>query len=229
MKNMLLGSLLLVLSTHSFAGLIEYEFSGSINRMFEHSGLTAENTTVSSSSLFGFDIAVGDVFSGSFTYDSDAAESSFRADHPERNSAVYQHAVHDFRFSVGGYVYQDMTPAGILDSLVVSNDGTTGHPDAFSVLSSNSLPSYYSGASMGFFDADGDVFDDFSLPTELNLNDFIGYGYFHSSLLNRDTEDQLHFYGHATSVKRVHEPSTMVLFLFGVIGLFRFNRFTKRS
>ncbi len=228
--NKTLGFLfLLALSANSFAGLIEYKFSGFINQMFEHSGATDENTNVTSSSLFGFDIAIGDIFTGSFIYDSDALESSYRADHPDRNSAVYQNSVFDFRFSVGGYEYQDMSPAGILDSLVVSNDSSIGHPDAFSVQSSNSLSSYYSGASMGFFDADGDAFDDFTLPTELDLNDFLGYGYFHSSLLNRDTEDQLHFYGHATSITKVSEPSSIILLLLGCIGLFRINALTKRS
>ena len=170
MKNKTLGFLfLLALSANSFAGLIEYKFSGSINQMFEHSGATDENTNVTSSSLFGFDIAIGDIFTGSFIYDSDAVQSS------------------------------------------------------------NSLSSYYSGASMGFFDADGDAFDDFTLPTELDLNDFLGYGYFHSSLLNRDTEDQLHFYGHATSITKVSEPSSIILLLLGCIGLFRMNALTKRS
>tara|TARA_Y100001001_G_scaffold151319_1_gene162807 strand:- start:5845 stop:6555 length:711 start_codon:yes stop_codon:yes gene_type:complete len=214
----------MLISSQAWAGLIEYGFSGSITRMFEHDGASETNTDVNSSNMFGLGIGVGDSFSGSFRYDADATESDYRIDNPDSNSAVFQNAVLDFRFEVGDYVYVDQSPGGILDSLVLKNNSDLPHQDSFSVLSSNALDEYYSNSSMGFFNSDGDAFNDFALPTSLNLNDFIGYGFFHSALLDRDSGDQLHFYGHASKlVAKVSEPGTIILLsigLFGIVGRF---------
>lgn len=225
---MIAGLLALFTSMNSIAVPITYEFSGSITRMFEHDAETDTNTVVTNTSFFGFNVAVGDRFYGSFTYDSDAIESSYREDNQERNSAVYPYGTLDFRFTLGDYTYIDQTPASTLDSLVVRNDSDSAHPDTFSVLSSNPLADYYTSASMGFFDRDGDAFDGYEIPEDIDLADYLGYGYFHTSLLERATGDQLHFYGHADEVAlSVSEPGTMALLLLG-IGLI-FMRATRAN
>lgn len=221
MKNRVLVFFALLLSSLSSHGaLIEYGFSGAITGLVEYDGVSDVNTNVVSSSLFGFDIKAGGSFSGSFRYDASAVESDYRANNPDRNSAVFQNAVLDFRFEVGDYTYVDQSPAGILDSLVLVNDSDTGYKDTFSVLSGNALDEYFSRAGIGFFNSTGEIFNDFSLPTSLNLDDFIGYGYFSSALLDRDSGDQLRFNGQVdTLVAKVDEPGSMILLSIGLLGL----------
>lgn len=215
----------------ALAGLIPLDFSGSLNRVTYSDCLTylsngscdswSHSYPTSSSFFEGNEFAVGNSFSGSFVYDSDATYSLSN----DGFQAVHLGAISEYYLEINGYNLPSSTlPLAGNGSLSIVND-RNGY-DSFFVSQWFSGTDWFSSTYISLGDNTGQIYDSFEIPEKIDLNDF-SYASFHISFLRRSDGDQLHLYGNVVDlqVAAVSEPSSLFLFWAGCLGLFlRKNR-----
>ncbi len=207
--------LLLGLCSSAHAALVTYSFSGAGSSMFEHDGASGINTTVSNSSMFGFQLNDDDSFFGSFTYDTSAIESGYRDTNPDDHAAVFLSGLVEFEVSLAGYTYSSASPGSLV---VWDNHGGT---DAFSALSDEFVtPNTFVSSGFYLFDYTNQSQDGFSPPSNLATFNSFATKYFTIAFLDTDTGNQLHFDGYATSLSPVPLPASIWLFGSACLGLF---------
>jgi hypothetical protein len=210
----------------ALAGLIPLDFSGSLNRVSYSDCLTyhsngscdswSHSYPTSSSFFEGNEFAVGNSFSGSFVYDSDATYSLSI----DGFQAVHLGAISEYALQINGYNLPSYTlPLARNGSLSIVND-RNGY-DSFFVSQWFSGTDWFSSTYISLGDNTGQIYDSFDIPEEIDLNDF-SYASFHISFLRRSDGDQLHLYGNVEDLQlaTVSEPSSLFLFGAGCLGLF---------
>jgi len=217
----------MLFSINANATMISYAYEGSIESMF-YSHCNAYNNNgscnswdidnLTSSSFYqeiGF--SVGTSFTGQFTYDTDAALSGMSSDGAQ---AVYLNAITDYSFSMGAYHAPSTDlPKSTFGSASVVND-RNGKVDSFFTKQTFSSDDWFSSITADFQDHTAQVYDEFSLPENLNLNDFSS-PYFHMAFLRKSDGDQLHLKGKISALSPVSlpEPNTLWLLLGAILVL----------
>jgi hypothetical protein len=91
------------------ASIVTYGFDGELYSLFEYDPSVGPTPThLSSSSIFGHTIAIGDTVHGYFSYDTEAVETNFRELNPSLNTAIYNsNAVTSLYYEIGAtYTFQ---------------------------------------------------------------------------------------------------------------------------
>jgi len=190
--------------------------------MFEHDGATGVNTTVTDSSMFGFNLSDDEVFSGQFTYDTSATESSFRANYPENNAAIYSSGLVAYDVDIGSFSYSSSSSGN-----VQIWDDRSGK-DSFSISKHEFLDSdTFISSGFYMFDYTNSSQTGFLIPANLAQIYENGIESFTFAWLDRNNGDQLHFRGNITSLNAVPTPDSMWLIAAGLIGLISFSRKNK--
>lgn len=226
MLRILVSIMSIVGAQSALAGLIPLDFSGSLNRVTHSDCLTyrsngscdswSHNYPTSSSFFEGNEFAVGDSFSGRFVYDSDATYALSS----DGFQALYLGAISEYNLEFNGDNLPSSTlPAAGNGSLSIVND-RNGY-DSFFVSQWFSGTDWFSSTYISLGDNTGQIYDNFDIPEQIDLNDF-SYASFHISFLRRSDGDQLHLYGNVADlqVAAVSEPSSLFLFGAGFLGLF---------
>lgn len=220
--SVLLASLLAVGTAQ--ATVITYNFTATVQSMFEHDGATGVNTTVNSSVMPGVLFANGDTMHGRFTYDTDTALSPYYqapvpsqgtyqlyADSQRQNSA-------DVTFDRTGFTL----PSSPISSIQVADDASTFSGwDIFYAGAGAIFPSgSYQGLTIDLFDSSGKVFANSALPDLLPLAGF-SYANVDFAWLRISDGGQMHASGAITSLSlaeptSVPEPDAFLMLLTGL-------------
>lgn len=225
MLKILISIISIGVAQNALAGLIPVDFSGSLNRVTYSDCLTYKSNgscdswshsyPTNSSFFEGNEFAIGNSFSGSFIYNSDASYSLSS----DGFQAVHLGAVSDYNLQVNGYNLPSSTlPLAGNGSLSIVND-RNGY-DSFFVSQWFSGTDWFSSTYISLGDNTGQIYDSFDIPEEIDLNDF-SYASFHISFLRRSDGDQLHLYGNVEDLQlvQVSEPSSLFLLGIGCVGL----------
>lgn len=225
-------------SLNSNAAVIGYSYEGIVNSMFysDCNGYSSSGNcnswdinNLSSSSFYqGNEFSVGNTFSGGFLYDSDTPLTSMSSD---GSQAVYLNAITKYNFSISTYdAPSNNLPLASFGDVSVVNDrnDALGPLDSFFTTQGFSSNDWFSSITVDFQDNTAQVYDNFLLPTSLDISDF-SYPYFHMAFLRKSDGDQLHLSGRVTALNPVSvpEPSTFLLSLAGIL-LLAFKRYTGR-
>lgn len=231
MLKILVSIMTIGVAQSALAGLIPLDFSGSLNRVSYSDCLTyssngscdswSHSYPTSSSFFEGNEFSVGNYFSGSFVYDSDATYSLSS----DGFQAVHLDAIGEYTLEINGYNLPSSTlPFAGNGSLSIVND-RNGY-DSFFVSQWFSGTDWFSSTYISLGDSSGQIYNSFDIPEQINLNDF-SYASFHISFLRRSDGDQLHLYGNVENLQlaTVSDPSSLFLFGAGYLILFlRKNR-----
>jgi hypothetical protein len=224
-KIVILSGLLFSISAN--AGLVTYDYSGTISSLYE-----AECIQASSGGCNGYDIkhsdssnmypdymfSVGDTFSGSFTYDTQATLSGISSDGYQ---AIYLDGVISQIFTLGSYSAPSAELADGVDGSLSIVDGRYG-TDVFQTGSYYSSSDWFSGATISLQDNTDSIYNDMSIPNALDFNGF-HYKGFSLFFLQRSNNDQLQLRGNITSLVKapidVPEPSSIWLFGLALLSI----------
>jgi hypothetical protein len=209
------------------AGLVTYDYSGTISSLYE-----AKCKQTSNGGCDGYDIehsdssnmyldyifSVGDTFSGSFTYETQATLSGISSDGYQ---AIYSDGVISQSFTLGSYYAPSAELAGGEDGNLSIVNGRYG-TDVFQTGSYYSNSEWFSGATVSLQDNTDSIFNDMSIPNELDFNGF-HYKGFSLFFLDRSTNDQLQLRGNITSLVKapinVPEPNSIWLFCLALLSV----------
>ena len=177
------------------------------------------NTQLASSDfLAGQTVEVGQRIYGHYTYNSDSPLSGISEDGAQ---AVHLNAVPDAGVSVGQISlpvdWLNQTNTGSFS--VVNNRGTN---DSFFLQSFFSQGDWFAISTLDLQDSTGNAFNDFTVPTSLNVNDF-NSSLYSLAFVRRSDGDQLQISGQLRSVQfisAVPEPSSYLLASLGFAMLF---------
>lgn len=198
-------SALLFAAVPSHAAVIEYRFSATINHIFEYDGITEKITHVNVSSMPGTVFSMGDSFTGSFTYSTDLALSSYQPTPPVAGTYL-MYAGYEDRSSIqfaSGYRYE---AKGSL--IQVANNASTF--SGWDIFSLNTYAGYSpvdsQSLTLNLFDRNATVFGSAAVPASLPLAAF-HYANISYAWLRRADGSQMHASGSLTSLELVSPAS----------------------
>lgn len=204
---------------------VSFAFSAKVDSMFEHNGETKVNTTVSTSSFAGAIINQNDPIEGVLTFDADAPLSPYFQPDPGANGTykIYQSNLPTptFEYSIGSSIKLKTTGSAHIQ--VADNASTFSGHDIFYIESSGGYnPTLFFLATLSLFDNNGLSFDNGSVPSRLNVDNFY-YKSFHAGWVRQSDGSQLNVSAQLTSLDfiatSVPEPTTGSLALLSLFVL----------
>lgn len=212
----------LLLNGAASATEVTYNFTATIQSMFEYDGQTKLNTTVTSSTMPGVLISDGSTIHGQFSYDTAAPLGSYQpAPEKEGSYQLYSGTVTStLTFDQNGFVYQS-DPNPWLTTMQVANDAASRSGwDTFSLETSAAYsPVTFQMMDIHLYDSSGNVFDSSAIPFDLPLSQF-SYADIDYSWLRQSDGSQFHASSSITSLTLatpVPEPSTYALLAMGAV------------
>jgi len=207
-KLILWASLLLSVSLQASSAIISYDFTGTLS------------TVNDTDNLLGGNLAIGDIFTGIVSYESNSPDGSSRPDYFTSSAEV------ELTARINNYTFTSIYSSVDLNSDSEYIHFVTGYEsEPFIDLGSNSGRLI----TLLLSDSDNTIFENDYLPTSLNLSNTA------STLfsLHGDTGiggPTFSINGELTSLttSTVPEPSTLAIFALGMMGLAS-RRFKKRS
>lgn len=204
------------------ATVYQFDFTAKIQEMVEFSPMTFDGGPVTSSSLSGSTVSVGDVISGHFSYDT--ATGLFRSN---GGSAMYSApaAQNALDVSIGGNsIGLSDTTYSSTNVQVSNNAAALGGADSFGIanLSTNVYASQM--MALSFFDNSGLALNAATMPGQLDFASF-GRSTFYYTYSSNATHAMMGANGALTSVTFVQaptpvpEPETYVMLLAGLAAL----------
>lgn len=226
MFKKVIGCVFALMAANASASIVTYQFQAKVDDMFEYDGATQVITTVTSSTMSGSLIAIGDSITGWFSYDTNALRSTYVPDPSAPNSWV--------RYDGGASISLTLSPSGVsyqsgTDSWSSSIDVANDAPallgsDVFALFTSAWSPTEFATADLFFDDLSALALASSDIPAQLSLSKFqysnVGYNW----LRQRDGS-QVHARGGLTSLQLVGvqndvpEPDTIALSLIGLASL----------
>ncbi|WP_374360569.1 FxDxF family PEP-CTERM protein [Pseudoduganella danionis] len=152
------------------AAVLQFDFTAKIQEMMQFSPLTFTGGAVSSSNLSGSTVAVGDVITGHFTYDTATAQISNVGGVTMFASAQAQNAL---AAAIGNNTLAlDSALSSTTTVQVGNNVAAFGGADTFGIaqVSANAQSSQLMALSL--FDASGHAFDANAIPATLDFSAF---------------------------------------------------------
>lgn len=235
MKKILFA--LLLLPAVSQAGVIDMEFSGSVNNinyakcqgmsMYGSCNSWTHTNLTSSDAYKGVKFELGNKFAGTFSYDADA-DYVLSSDGYQ---AVYLDAVLGSTLSIGGIklpsTAMPVTGRGNL-SVVDGRFGT----DLLMLQQLFRKDDWFGIMSVFLQDGTGKVYNGFDIPTTFKTTDY-HYANMNLTFLQTTTGDQLQISGKLSDfgipAAEVPEPATASLAMLGVAGLVMSRRRKKAA
>jgi hypothetical protein len=243
MKILFVLSALIALALPAEAAIVRYDFTARVGDMFEWDGTTKTSTTVAYSAMPGRAFQVGDLWAGSFVYDSTMVLNAGYQPAPLPTSTyllyrgfmetTVQNAATGFRFSSG--------PESAWQALAQIRDAQPGTDiDGFHFTTYASGINFES-AGISLYDHDGTALTSPAPPPRLELSDFEYRGVSYA-FLRRSDGSQMHASAEITSLTWVDLPdgagptgeapesgSAALMALGSLVGYLRRRRAPRRA
>jgi len=207
------------------AGLVTYQFSASIQSMYEDDPASGDFSSVNASSLNGTLIRVGDTISGILRYDTNATPYPLQpAPSPNHRAALYQLGAQDFlsyRIDRTGYTFTSNPHLNMLGSYQVWHDLThaAGSADnSFSAAMNDKDSAFARNASLQVEYRDGGTPDGTAMPPDLDTSPF-SEGKLSAGFVRLADDRWMGFDANLTSLTAVPEPGVPGLLVAGAVGM----------
>lgn len=216
--------MILVLATcsNSFATLISYEFSGSLTYLYETDPATGDGTLVPQSDLFGDLVAVGDAFTGRFTYETDSFAHGLYDTY-----AIYLYALEGLEVSIDNFTFSTYDQNHGSVSIYNNNSSISFYDyfyDAFFISDSYISGNNFYSSNISLQDSSASFINDLTIPQNIDLAAF-DYNQFRIGIIydiSGQSDGYLSLSGKIemlTPLAPVPEPATLFVLGFGLLGL----------
>lgn len=222
MRSFSLALLFAVATIPAQAAIVSYQFTASVNSIAEIPGDTDTVNFLSSSSLAGPRISIGDSWTGTFSYDTDMQLGTYQPPQPAQGAhTMYkgfaQTTIKDART---GLSFESTLPyPWSTGSLIIWNEATNVGSDIFWMYSeSNASANGNEFGSVWLNDRNGSTFGDATIPLALSLNDFLSASVSYE-FSQRGTGNYMHAEAwllSLTPVIAVPEPATYAMLALGL-------------
>lgn len=202
---------------------VTYDFTATVSSLYEYDKSANKTINVTSSTLAGPTVAIGEVISGSFAYDTSWTHSSFPLTPAPISGTWVQYvapsSVTAISYSVSGSILYD---AAGFASVQIENDSKSAYggplDDFYLGTVGSNLATYYEDSGISLQDLTHTALSSDALPEALNLSDF-QYKTLIGEWLRMSSGDQLHMGAALTSltaVSTVPEAGKSSLFALGL-------------
>jgi hypothetical protein len=227
------------LGTAANAGIVKYTFQAKVISIAEAENPTAAFVNVMQSDFAGTSVAFGDIFSGSFQYDTSVGLGSYQpVQQPGVVSRMYDSGPADVITYVDkatGLTFSSLPSLNWLgssqvqDSLPVPGAFAT---DYFGMTHGAMDSSFFASATIFMSDISGNAFQSAVMPAELSLAAFQS-ARLTGSFLRLSDNGFMMFSAGLTSLERAEVPEPASAFLFalaasGLVGARRMRRSAQR-
>ena len=207
------------------AEFVKFNFTASVDHMFEYDDITTLITSVGRSTFSGSLVSIGDTVTGVFKYDTNAPLSPYYQPPPPSTGTYDLYA--DFGinqgavFTVGkaGPSYVSSNGIGAYTLVQVANNASAF--SGWDIISVSNSAVYsatmFQNITLNLFDKSATVFSNSKIPSQLDLNSF-HYANLDAGWLRKSDNNQFHFQASLTSLTSaspVPEPSTLLSSLVG--------------
>jgi hypothetical protein len=219
------------------AMVLTYTYQAKVSSVVENAGPGAAFVDVTQSDFAGTPVAIGDIVTGSFQYDTSVALGSYQpAQEAGVDYRVYASGANDYITYVdkrSGLAFTSMPTLNWLGlNQIHDSVPTSGNfaPDFFSMSRSAINDTMYAGAQMWFNDLYGNAFQSGAMPTQLDLAAF-QFASVDATFLRVSDKAYMRFSADISSLQRVDlpEPSSAFLFAIAAGGLFGLRRMRRTS
>lgn len=235
--RVLAAGLICLVGNAAQALVLTYKYQARVSSIVENAGPGAAYVDVTQSDFSGTSVAIGDIVTGSFQYDTSVALGSYQpAQEAGVDYRVYASGANDFVTYVdkrSGLAFTSMPSLNWLglnqvhDSVPIPGNFAS---DFFSMSRSADNDTMYASALMWFDDLYGNAFQSGAMPTQLDLAAF-QVASVDGSFMRLSDRAHMSFSADISSLDRVDlpEPSSAFLFAIAAGGLLGLRRMRRQS
>lgn len=235
----LVAGLVCCFGSAAHATIVTYTYQAKVASIKERINPSADFVQVTQSGVAGTSVALGDIVTGSFRYDTSVGLSSYQ---PEQqagsNSIMYDSGPNDYINFVDrntGLAFSSqpsMNSSGlteIVDGVPVPGAFAS---DMFAMLLGSMNDTMFASANIWLHDLHGNAFQGTAIPTELKLSAF-QFASVEGSFLRSSDDAFMYFTADFSSLERVGadvpEPGSAFLFAIAAGGMFGLRRIRRLS
>ncbi|QJE00827.1 PEP-CTERM sorting domain-containing protein [Massilia forsythiae] len=235
--SILATGLALSLSAGANASVVKYAYKAKVSSIREKDIVTGNFYNVDRSDFAEKPVAIGDIITGFFQYDTDVPLSRFQPQQTAGSEDLsYDSGATDFISyydTMTGLAFESMLSLNWLGATFVTNSapavGTYAYaPDTFDMKRSAYGDVFYKSAYISLYNFRGNVFDNASIPASLSLASF-SYAHINSSFLRTNDDGFMMFSSDLTALEQVDVPEPSSTMLFAAAGLALFGLRRKRG
>lgn len=217
------------------AAIVTYTYQAKVGSISEKANPNAGFVDVTRSTIAGTPVAIGDILTGSFQYDTSVGLYRFQpSQQPGAEDRMYNSGASDYISYVDkntGLAFSSLTSQNWLGSNQVRNGVPGSGASAYDVFSMmrNAVNGVTSATvDLRLYNFNGDALQSAAMPTELSLAAF-QYASIESSFLRLSDNASLYLSASITSLEHVDipEPGTALLFAIAGSGLFGLRRMRR--
>lgn len=233
--SILAAGLALSLSAGANAAVVKYAYKAKVSSVTEKDIATGNFHNVDRSDFAEKPVAIGDIITGFFQYDTEVPLSRFQPQQTAGSQDLsYASGATDFISyydTMTGLAFESMLSLNWLGATFITDSAPAVNayaPDIFYMSRSASGDVFYKFANISLYNFTGNVFDDASIPASLSLASF-SYAGITGSFLRTSDNDYMAFSADLTALEQIDVPEPNSTMLFAAAGLALFGLKRKRG